>query len=454
MSTTGYGVRRYQKLYVWWPVAVRPSLAHALLIGYGVGNTAKALTDTASLDSIDLVDLSRDILSMAPIVFPNERDQPLRDPRMRVHLEDGRYFLQTTTTRFDLITGEPPPPGIAGVENLYSREYFRLMYDRLADGGIVTYWLPLADLSDVSAKAILRAFCDVFHDCSLWNGSGTNLMMIGSRGRPGGTSEERFRAQWATPAIASEMTRLGVERPEQLGALFIGDATFVRGLIDGAAPLTDDDPKLIEAPFSSQTAGTTLLASLTDTNAARARFEASALIRDLWPRALVAGSSPYFDVQRVIDAHMYGSLVSQRLALEDVHQILTSSDVATPIMWRLGSNSDIQQVVSSATPNELANPLLQYHLAIRLLSGRNYAMAADAFERAAASPAVRDNAFVLYVYSLCMSGQRAKAQDISAQAFAASGAASLPPLWVWMKQTFEIDPAVRVERWKSEHVEK
>ena len=63
-----------------------------------------------------------------------------------MHIEDGRYFLQTTDRQFDLITGEPPPPGIAGVENLYSREYFQLIHDRLADGGIVTCWLPLADV--------------------------------------------------------------------------------------------------------------------------------------------------------------------------------------------------------------------------------------------------------------------------------------------------------------------
>ena len=57
-----------------------------------------------------------------------------------------------------------------------------------------------------------------------------------------------------------------------------------------------------------------------------------------------------------------------------------------------------------------------------------------------ASPQVRDNAFVLYIYSLCMSGQRAKAQAISSEAFAASGASSLPPSWVWMRDTFGIDP--------------
>ncbi|HEY3162557.1 MAG TPA: fused MFS/spermidine synthase [Vicinamibacterales bacterium] len=443
MSTTGYGVRRYQKLYVYWPVAVHPALKRALLIGYGVGNTAKALTDSASVESIDVVDLSRDILAMAPVVFPEEREQPLRDPRVRVHIEDGRYFLQTSDRQFDLITGEPPPPGIAGVENLYSREYFGLMRNRLTEGGIVTYWLPLADLSDVSARAILRAFCDAFDDCSLWNGSGTNLMVAGSRNARGGASEQQFRSQWSTPQVAAEMKRLGLERPEQLGALFIGDASFIRALIDGAAPLTDDHPKLIEAPLSSQEESTRLLASITDTGAARTRFQTSPLVARLWPPGVRASSVPYFDVQHVIDAHMYGSLVTQSLALEDVHRVLTGSAVGTPVMWRLASNADIQRVVAAATPDELMNPLLQYHLAIRLLSERGYRAAAAAFERATAAPEVRDNAFVLYIYSLCMSGQRAKAQALSSEAFKASGVSSLPPLWVWMKQTFAIDPSRR-----------
>ena len=451
MSTTGYGVRRYQKLYVYWPIAVHPELKRALVIGYGVGNTAKALTDSTGIESIDLVDLSRDILAMAPIVFPDPREQPLRDPRMHIHIEDGRYFLQTTDRYFDLITGEPPPPGIAGVENLYSREYFQLIHDRLANQGIVTYWLPLADLSDVSATAILRAFCDVFDDCSLWNGSGTNLMIVGSRREDssaarGPTSEQDFRRQWSLPVVAAEMKRLGLERPEQLGALFLGDATFVRALVGDVRPLVDDDPKLIEAASSSPDEAIHLLASITDTGAARTRFQTSGFIGRHWPASLIQSSAQYFDVQHVIDAHMYGSLVKQNLALEDVHRLLTGTTVQTPVLWRLASNADIQQVVSNASPTELMDPLLQYHLAIRLLSERDYRQAAAAFERATQSPQVRDNAFVLYIYALCMSGQRARAQAISSDAFAASGVSSLPPLWVWMKDTFGVDPRRKVEK--------
>ena len=104
-----------------------------------------------------------------------------RDPRVRVHVEDGRHFLQTTTRRFDLITGEPPPPKIAGVVNLYTREYFQLIYERLEAGGVNTYWLPVHSMTETDAKAILRAYCDVFTDCSLWGGWGLNWMLVGSR---------------------------------------------------------------------------------------------------------------------------------------------------------------------------------------------------------------------------------------------------------------------------------
>lgn len=271
-------------------------------------------------------------------------------------------------------------------------------------------------------------------------------MMVGGRDVNVGASEQHFRAQWSTPAVGTEMKRLGLERPEQLGALFIGDAAFVHALAGDTRPLTDDDPKLIEASSSSQEESTRLLASITDTGAARTRFQTSEFIARRWPDALIRSSAPYFDVQHVIDAHMYGSLLKQNLALDDVHRLLTGTSVQTPVLWRLASNADIQQVVSTASPQDSMNPLLQYHLAIRLLSERNYRAAAGAFNRALESPQVRDNAFVLYVYALCMSGQKAQAQAVSSEAFAASGVSSLPPLWVWMKETFGIDPQRKVQK--------
>jgi spermidine synthase len=179
-------------------MAVHPNLERALLIAYGAGNTARAMTDSRSPVSIDVVDLSADIIETNEVIYPRASGSPLDDPRVTIHIDDGRYFLQTTDKRFDMITGEPPPPGVSGVENLYSREYFQLLHDRLAEGGIVTYWLPIHSLTDGSTRAILRAFCDVFADCSLWNGAARNLMMVGTRNARGPVPQAVFLEQWET----------------------------------------------------------------------------------------------------------------------------------------------------------------------------------------------------------------------------------------------------------------
>jgi spermidine synthase len=458
MSATSYGARRYMKLYVYWPMAVHPHLRSALLIGYGVGNTAKAMTDSSTLESIDVVDLSRDILDVNRIVYPVEADHPLNDPRVRVHIEDGRYLLQTTDREFDLITGEPPPPGLAGVEHLYSREYFDLIRRRLAEGGMVTYWLPISDLTDASARAVIAAFCDVFTDCSLWNGSGTHLMLAGTR-NAAPVSDAIFSRQWMDPRVSAEMAGLGLERPEQLGALFIGDADYLRALAGAAPPLTDDHPKRLEAPLTPRSENDTFLRRLADTSGAQERFVKSPFVGRVWPGTLRTASLPYFDAQSVINAHMYGGSAN---AIADVHTILTATPLSAPALWRLGSNPDIQAAIDRTPADARTHPLMQFHLGLRQLSERRYAEAADTLERAAllandAEPpmaSVSNDAFALQIYALCMSGQQAIAQErIRApwlQSLVDRGIdpdternAPLPPYWTWMKDTFGIDPRRR-----------
>ena len=452
MAGTDYKSARYMKLFVYWPMAVHPDVRRALLICYGVGNTAKAMTDSKSIETIDVVDISRDVLEMNRIVYSNEADYPLQDPRVHVHIEDGRYYLQTTEQRFDLITAEPPPPGIAGVENLYTREYFQLIYNRLAEGGIVTYWLPLRDLTDVSTKAVLRAFCDVFNDCSLWNGTGRNLMMVGTRNARGPVSEEQFDRQWNDPGVETEMKAVGIERPEQLGALFIGDADYLNRITAGARPLVDNYPKQIEAPFESMEAANRLLASFTDVTAARERFQNSPMIKRLWPPRLLTASLPFFEVQDIINAFLYGKRMNPRLAIEDAHDLLTRTSLSTPVLWRLGSDSDIQRILADAPPAELAPAVMQFHLGIRLISERHYAAAVEPLARAEQPSDLHEDAFRLRVYALCMSGQIDHAQWLaharlsqlqgSAKGLAekSPGELSLPPFWLWMKKTFGIDP--------------
>jgi spermidine synthase len=369
MAGNSWGARRYMKLFTYLPAAVHPNLEHALLISFGCGQTARSLVDTASLKHIDVVDISRDIIEMNSVIFPDPHDRPANDPRVKVHIEDGRYFLASTAERYDLITAEPPPPSLAGVVNLYTREFFELVYDRLAEGGITTYWLPIHDLTDSSSKSILRAFCDVFEDCTLWQGSASNLMMVGTRGNHPTVSLDHFESQWRDPRVGPELRSLGFERPEQLGALFIGDTDWLRAITADTPPLVDDQPNLLYASFAKTDASLlsrypnwskdqpdayflnkrhpikypnpTFESWINVGPEAQVRFQRSGLVRRLFPPNMIVRSLPYFPVQ-----HALADIIDLGWIYTPILTDLLKQGITLPALLSLGSDPDIQAVLS------------------------------------------------------------------------------------------------------------
>jgi spermidine synthase len=386
MSNSAYAGRRYMKLFAYWPLAVLPRVRSALIIGYGLGNTAKALTDSSDPETIDVVDVSPDILAMAPVVFPDRREQPLADPRVQVHVEDGRYFLQATDRRFDLITGEPPPHHLAGVVNLYSREYFQLLRRRLTEGGVVTYWLHTPLMSEPNAKAILRAFCDAFEDCSLWHGSGGDFMMVGANGATGPVSEEVFARQWRDPKTVQELRALGFDQPEQLGALFVGDARYLETVTRDAPPVVDDRPALLRLSAADPPADA-LVEAWRDEDAARRRFQESPWIAKLWPSELRQRSLSYFRWQR-LDNDLLFERPSPGFSknLGTLASVLAETDFRLPALLLLDSDPDIQRALAaSVTPGPAADADVLRHRAVGQLADRDFAAAADALNALARS---------------------------------------------------------------------
>ncbi len=394
MSGTDTGSRRYMKLFVYWPVAVHPDPRSALLISYGLGNTAKALTDTRSLERIDVVDISRDILRLSDVIYPDPRDHPLRDPRVRVHVEDGRFFLQTRSDRYDVITGEPPPPKAAGVVNLYTREYFALLRERLAAGGIVTYWLPVHMLVESEAKAILRAFCDVFDDCSLWAGFSLDWLMVGTRDAEGPVSEADFARQWSDPVVGEELRTLGLEVPAQLGALFLMGAPELKNAIRGSPPLDDDHPRRVRnqagGGLHKARAWFELWLRL---DAVQKRFARSELIARLWPPELRAETAAWLRAHRDARRTFLGLGAGSGGLFGRLHEVLTKSSLETLPLWQLGTSVERQLLAGAARDA----PAIDRELALGAIARRDWdaaaeRLAADGGERPPARPGSRSTA--------------------------------------------------------------
>ncbi len=408
---------RYMQLFAWLPLALHPEPRRALLISYGAGNTAQALLGEPALNQLTVVDVSPEILAASRIIH-GSRD-PLQDPRVRLALEDGRHYLLTRREQFDVITGEPPPPMMAGVVNLYTREYFALLAERLAPGGLATYWLPVHQLDPSGARAVIAAFCDAFADCTLWAGSKYHWILLGGRGFEHRPDAKHFVRLWRDPASAPRIAASGLESPAQLGATFLADATQLRSWYGGTPALTDDYPKRLAAQPTYEQIPQEYSQWL-EPETARRHFKTSQWIATHWPDELLQVSLPYFAAQPVLNGEIPPNS-AQRVQLVDM--FLRNTDLRIPILWLLGSDIPEQQILSrriagdglhSGYPAEYAYPL-----AVRALAERDYAQAATLFGQAAGRNPQQAGA--LAAYAMCRAGRRDRAAAVPGADLLAQG---------------------------------
>jgi spermidine synthase len=385
MSASMLPSQRYMRLFVHLPVAFAPAPKRALLISYGVGTTAQSLTEIPSLASIDVVDISRDNVELSRLRDFGGR-HPLDDPRLRVHIEDGRFFLLTTAQKFDLVTAEPPPPKHAGIVNLYSREYFGLIRDRLNEGGLVTYWLPIYQMDAKEARSLLGAFCSTFDDCTLWAGSGAELIMMGSKGPMRSVSADVVSKQWRDSVTATELARIGVESPQMLGATFIGDAAWLKAYVGATPPLVDDFPLRLSYRFSNVVDPD--LYPLLDRVAAQRRFAASAWARRAWPNSLRVSTLYTFPLEAEIGWFFLHP--RKPMPAEAGNALRKTPYVVYPLIL-LNSDERQQELALAARKRGITDPFSSWVLGVGALARRDYGAAVPLLrdaERRSPSPEV------------------------------------------------------------------
>jgi spermidine synthase len=231
LSDTSPRQQTYMGLMAHFPLLAQRDPKDVLLICYGVGNTAAAISTHESVQRIDVVELSRNVILTAP-EFAQWNLGVHRDPRMRFIHDDGRNFLRLTDRRYDLITSEPPPPLHEGIDRLYSREYYRDALAHLTPRGLMTQWVPVKQMPQEAVDRVIASFLAVFPHALLFSGMREELVLVG-----GGTPvdlrliEQQFAV---SQRVADHLARLGVEGPVALLARVVeGDASLRRHFAGG-----------------------------------------------------------------------------------------------------------------------------------------------------------------------------------------------------------------------------
>lgn len=236
LSNTSASVQTYMRLMAHLPLLSDPDPKDALLICYGVGNTAAAIASHETIERIDVVELNRNVIETAP-EFASATDDVYRDPRVRFINDDGRNFLRMTDRSYDLITSEPPPPLHEGVYRLYSREYYEDALRHLKPGGLMTQWLPAWQLPAEAGERIISTFIEVFPHVVMFAGATDELILVGGAA-PMDLSglAKRF---YESPRVLEDLRKLDIRTPSSLLLRLVkGDAGLRREY--GGKPIIRD----------------------------------------------------------------------------------------------------------------------------------------------------------------------------------------------------------------------
>jgi len=213
MSGDAAGARVYMRMMAHMPLLLHEHPTRALLICYGVGSTADAIRRHDTIERIDVVDLNPSVYLLNDH-FARANGNVLDDPRLRLFCDDGRQFLKLIDERYDLVTLEPPPPLQPGVSRLYSAQFYRWARARLAEGGLVSQWLPESQMDQHGVDLIVATFTQAFEHSFAFVGWRRDIVLVGSD-RPFGF-EGLLERLSARRAVAADIRRLGFGSPEEL----------------------------------------------------------------------------------------------------------------------------------------------------------------------------------------------------------------------------------------------
>jgi len=220
------------------------------IIGLGCGVTLAAVARHPDVGRIDCVEISEEVIAGAELFAPFCYDVLATDGRVQMLRADGRNHLLLTDQKYDLIISEPSHPWMAGVANLFTREFFELCERRLAPDGRMCLWMHGYGLSRDNFRLILRTLGDVFGFVTMWELGPDDYMMIAGRA-PFRVDVDRARARYETPAVREDLFRVSLGRFSQVLGRFLssGDA-LLSWARDGdrgdTPPLHTDDNAWLE----------------------------------------------------------------------------------------------------------------------------------------------------------------------------------------------------------------
>lgn len=124
---------------------------------------------------------------------------------------DGRTAVQGAAKKYDLIISEPSNPWLAGVSNLFTKEFFRTAREHLTEQGVLAQWIQTYNFTMTDYLMIVRTMQSEFpHFGVILLANGLDTMLLASNRPLVPKAEDLARVQKvadASPVILTDLRR-------------------------------------------------------------------------------------------------------------------------------------------------------------------------------------------------------------------------------------------------------
>jgi len=241
---------RLQRLLGHLTTLVPPHPRSVLVIGCGAGVTAGAVSIDPRIERVTIAEIEPLVPRVVATYFGDSNQHVVRNPKVRIVVDDARHFLLTSRLKFDAITSDPLDPWVKGAATLYTREFFETAKAHLNPGGVVTVFVQLYESSPESVKSEVATFFSVFpHGVLFGNthlGRGYDMVLLG-QAEPTRIDLDALQARLQDPAfepVRRSLAEIGAASAVDLLSTFGGRAEDLGPWMSDAAINHDRDLRL------------------------------------------------------------------------------------------------------------------------------------------------------------------------------------------------------------------
>lgn len=227
----------------YFPSLWHPQPQKALVIGLGSGVTAGAVSQIASIQRIDAIEIEPAVAQAARYFEPQNK-MILQDRRLNLIYADARSQLRRMQQKYDLIISEPSNLWVSGSAALLTREALEAARNHLENGGILCQWLHGYRLQSQDFRSAVATFLSVFPRAVLLASPNAGDYLLMSLPDFGYLDLEHLRRA-AGGAIANDLAQFNWNDPATLvaGSVLLGPSELA-AYAQGGFLNTDERPTL------------------------------------------------------------------------------------------------------------------------------------------------------------------------------------------------------------------